>query len=160
VLNKTLIALTAAIAFGSVSASFAVDPENKIGDRYPFLEMKSSAAPARMAAVRNRTTIVDRTTESWRVADLYLAVAEVPENHIGDRYPFLEQINKPTASSRFAGQYLVSRLARRVSSVFPFITEVPENRISDRYPFLEPIQVQRRTPGVATAGRHGAKIKG
>lgn len=40
-LNKTMIALSAAIVLGSASATFAYEaPENKIGDRYPALEQR------------------------------------------------------------------------------------------------------------------------
>ena len=57
-LNKTIIALTTATVVASASAAFAYeDPENKIGDRYPFLEQTyQSNAPSRL--LRTETSMV------------------------------------------------------------------------------------------------------
>ena len=51
-MNKTLIALSAAALFGSVSAALAYEaPENKIGDRYPVLEQTYAPTAVRPLVV-------------------------------------------------------------------------------------------------------------
>ena len=56
-LNKTMIVLSAAVVLGSASAAFAYEaPENKIGDRYPFLEQVYQPISASKFAVRNVTS--------------------------------------------------------------------------------------------------------
>jgi hypothetical protein len=145
VFNKTLIALTAAIAFGSVSSAFAYeDPENKIGDRYPFLEQKYSYEGSRAVNAR-------------AVRPQYVGYQqysnEAPENKISDRYPLLELAAAPTASSRVAGRYLTQRAAQ-TNVAMQYSNEAPENKIGDRYPFLEPTYAVRATPrATATAVR-------
>jgi hypothetical protein len=98
VLNKILIALTAAAVLGSASAAFAY---------------------------------------------------EDPENRIGDRYPFLEQIANPAATAKFGDRYL---MRRQVANLNRFANEEPESKIADRYPFLEPrVAPQRRMTRMVTA---------
>lgn len=80
----TKIVLSALLVVGFASNVLANEaPENKIGDRYPFLEQTiqqpAGALAFASAAVRHS---VKRPAA---------AAKEVPENKIGDRYPFLEQ---------------------------------------------------------------------
>ena len=101
-LNKTIIVLTSVLTFGSVSASFAYeDPENKIGDRYPFLEQRDSAVTTTKAT---RTNLVRRQSNQRSGVAAY--AVEDPENKIGDRYPFLEprivQNSRVSTASRHA----------------------------------------------------------
>ena len=95
--NKTIIALTAATVLASASASAAFayeDPENKIGDRYPFLEQtyqsntSSRAASARISAPRSVMPAWAFNLNQFSNANQY--ANDVPENKIGDRYPLLE----------------------------------------------------------------------
>ena len=66
--NKTMITLTAAIVLGSASAAFAYEsPENKIGDRYPFLEHVYQANSANRSAGRY---LADRVMMPRQVANL------------------------------------------------------------------------------------------
>ena len=143
--NKSMIALTAAIAFGSVSSAFAYeDPENKLGDRYPFLEQRYSYERTSAATARN--------VQPRQYAVLPQYVNEDPENRISDRYPFLEQALRPVVSSRFVGATVAQRLARAPSSNNAYANEAPENRIGDRYPLLE--ATYGRVPSrVTTVGR-------
>ena len=55
-LNKTVIAITAGVIFGSASAAIAYeDPENKIGDRYPRLEQRYEPISGNRSAARQAT---------------------------------------------------------------------------------------------------------
>jgi len=145
-LNKTMIAITAAVVLGSSSAAFSYeDVENRIGDRYPFLEQISTPVAANRLGSRN---VMVR-----QVSSLALYSNEDVENKIGDRYPSLEQLASPAPTERFAGRYLTSRLATNsISSQYAY--DDPENRIGDRYPLLEQLVASRRVPVRSiTAGR-------
>ena len=136
-LNKTMIALTAATVLASASAAFAYEaPENKIGDRYPFLEQAYTSAS---------TPKFVRANVMYRQASSFSQYSnEAPENKIGDRYPFLEASYQPSKS---AGRYLADRFAApRQVAVSSYINEAPENKIGDRYPFLEPRIASQRVP--------------
>ena len=145
-LNKTIIAMTAALVLGSSSAAFSNDdPENRIGDRYPFLEKISTSVIATRPSGRIPTV--------RQVSNSVLSSTEDVENKIGDRYQSLEQIVIPAPAERFAGRYLTSRLAANSIFVQP-ASEEPDNRIGDRYPLLEQLVASRRGPGRSiTAGR-------
>jgi hypothetical protein len=82
--SKYVITLAALFLVGGTAVAVAYeDPENKIGDRYPFLEQidRSVTTPA-VSAWRMK---VQRNAKLGQFTD------EEPENKIGDRYPFLEQ---------------------------------------------------------------------
>ena len=103
-LNKTMIAITAGVILSSASAAFAYeDPENKIGDRYPFLEQRYT--PVAATALRSTNLRVNQ------ISNLAQYAYEAPENRIGDRYPFLEQRYTPVAANTFVGRYPAPRLA-------------------------------------------------
>jgi hypothetical protein len=120
-MNKTLIALSAAALFGSVSASLAYEaPENKIGDRYPALEQTYTPTTARTVG----GTVMPRVWHSQTTA------AEAPENKIGDRFPALEQAYQPVAAAKVAVRKVMHRQAM-------YGYEAPENKIGDRFLFLE-----------------------
>jgi hypothetical protein len=120
-LTKAIIALSAAALLGSITAATAYDvPENRIGDRYPFLDRVNPTA-----ALVQKNTVV-----GWMSVD-------VPENRITDRYPQL--------APKFGGSRVT---AARVASTVQSSADVPENRISDRYPFLEQTS---KTPVLAVA---------
>ena len=105
--SKTKIALSAIAILGSASAVFATEvPENRIGDRYPFLEGKQVAAKS---------------------ASMIVAY-EIPES-LADRYPAPLHIAAPVRSKN-AGRKMTN--VRQATTAI----EVPENRIGDRYPFL------------------------
>ena len=140
-LNKTMFALAAAFAVGSASAAFAYDPENLIGDRYPFLEQRTASAPAKFAGIR---------VMARNVASIHEIGSWDPENQIADRYPLLERTAVPAVATNVGMRV---RLGRQVSFRAPVEVEDPENRIGDKYPMLEPVYGQRGTAGVATAGR-------
>ncbi|HYM35708.1 MAG TPA: hypothetical protein VET48_09955 [Steroidobacteraceae bacterium] len=136
-LNKTVIALTAATVLVSASAAFAYeDLENRIGDRYPFLEQTYAPISAPKFV---RANVTYRQTSG-----LSQFSNEAPENKIGDRYPFLEQSYQPSKS---AGRYLADRFVTpRQVAANPYVSEAPENKIGDRYPFLEPRIAPLRAP--------------
>jgi hypothetical protein len=126
-LNKTMIAITAGVILSSASAAFAYeDPENKIGDRYPFLEQRYT--PVAASTIRSSNLRVSQSSGYVQYA------YEAPENRIGDRYPFLEQNYTRAAANTFAVRSAAPRL---VSSSGQYAYEAPENKISDRYPLLE-----------------------
>ena len=128
-LNKTLIALTATVVLGSASAAFAYEePENRIGDRYPFLEQMIS--PVQGNHIGNSNLI----SRQFARADQFSN--EEPENRIGDRYPLLEPMVRPVSTGKFAGKYLAMRYAS--NSINQSAYEEAENKIGDRYPLLEP----------------------
>ena len=80
-MNKIISALSVVAVLGSATAAFAYEaPENKLGDRYPFLEQQYRPV-ATPAGQYHATT-----------AGLYMN--QVPENKIGDRYPWLEAPTK------------------------------------------------------------------
>ena len=148
-LNKTKIALTAATILVSASAAFAYEaPENKIGDRYPFLEQAYTSSGSVQKLVRANVTY-------RQASNLSQYSSEVPENKIGDRYPFLEQ-GYQASSTRVAGRYLADRfMAPRQVATNSYANEVPENKIGDRYPFLEPRIVSQRAPVRHAMARRG-----
>jgi hypothetical protein len=138
-LNKTMIMLTAAVVLSSASAAFAYeDPENRLGDRYPFLEQAYQPSQANKYAGRYVTP--------RQVVTLNQYSNEAVENKIGDRYPSLEQAYQPAATSRYVA-------ARQVASSVKYANESPENKIGDRYPFLEAQYVSQRAPARTTAAR-------
>jgi len=121
-LTKTKIAFSAAILLAAASTTFADSlrnpllpqfvnevPENKIGDRYPFLEQ--SIIPAAHMRVTSRVMGSDTHIKLMQFTN------ETPENKIGDRYPFLEQIQKPA-------RVAVTHQAKRVTAF--------ENRLFSR----------------------------
>ena len=97
-LNKTLIALSAAVVLGSVSASFGYEaPENKIGDRYPALEQ--TYKPTTTARVGG--TVMPRQQVQYGY--------QAPENMIGDRYPALTTVYQTIASTKVVGPMVAQR---------------------------------------------------
>ena len=142
-LNKTMITLTAAIVLGSVSAAFAYeDIENRLGDRYPFLEQVYQPIMASRLASRYVTPRQVATLDQYNY--------EAPENKIGDRYPLLEIAYQPSATSRSVGR---SVTASQIASSVLYANEAPENKIGDRYPFLEAQYVSSRGPARVTTAR-------
>jgi hypothetical protein len=143
VLNRSVIALAAAVFLGSASAAFAYeDPENRIGDRYPFLEPTAAATALKIA--QNRM-VVRQTSGAIQLA------YEDPENQIGDRYPFLDPMTRASRSMT-AGRYLVARYSSSLRQDSARI-EDPENKIADKYPFLEERTVLRRVAGRVVSRR-------
>jgi hypothetical protein len=143
-LYKTMIGITAAVILSSASAAFSYeDPENKIGDRYPFLEQRYTP----VAATTLRGTILRVSPASNLAQYAY----EAPENKISDRYPLLEMGYAPVAARTVAVRYQVPRAAS--SSV---AYEAPENRISDRYPLLEQQYAFQGGPARRTASRRNS----
>jgi hypothetical protein len=126
-LNKTMIAFSAAIVLSTAATAFAYeDPENKIGDRYPFLEQRYTPVAANTLRSRNQMTRQVSYSNQYAYED--------PENKLGDRYPFLELVTQPISTNKFAGRYPAPRLT---SSAAQYAYEAPENKIGDRYPLLE-----------------------
>ena len=124
-LFKTMIGITAGVILGSASAALAYEsPENKIGDRYPFLEQRYT--PVAATTLRGTNLRVSQASTFGQSAN------EAPENKLSDRYPFLEIGYAPVAAKTVAVRYQAPRLAS--SSV---AYEAPENKIGDRYPLLE-----------------------
>ncbi len=144
-LNKTMITLTAAVVLGSVSAAFAYeDIENRLSDRYPFLDQVYQPISGSRLAVRS---VMPR-----QVATLNQYSNEAPENKIGDRYPLLELAYQPSATSRSAGRYVTPT---QVASSMQYANDAPENKIGDRYPLLEAQYVSSRGPTrISTARRN------
>src|ERR1700693_111288 len=116
-LNKTMIAITAAVIVSSSAAFAYEDPENKIGDRYPFLEQRYT--PIASHTIRARNQMTTQVSYSGQYAD------EVPENQIGDRYPFREPVTKSVSTNKFAGRYPAT------SNFGLYAYDVPENKIGD-----------------------------
>ncbi len=143
-LNKTMIGITAAVILSSASAAFAYeDPENKIGDRYPFLEQRYT--PVAATALRSTNLRVSRASNLGQYA------YEAPEDKISDRYPLLEMGYAPVAANRVAVRYQSPRLAS--SSV---AYEAPENKIGDRYPLLEQQVASQSGPARRAASRRNS----
>jgi hypothetical protein len=120
--TKYGVTLAALLVFGGTSVAVAIeDPENRIGDRYPFLEKvdRTAARPIGILPVMGR--------QSTKL-DLYRN--EVVENKIADRYPHLEQLAGPTSPRQTV------RVRRNAQLAF-YANEDVENKIADRYPFLE-----------------------
>jgi hypothetical protein len=134
--NKTLIALSAMALLGTVSAASAYEaPENKLGDRFPFLERT-------YAPVAVKSTGIKMTT-ARRIASR--SQDEVPEHKAGDRFAFLDAGYAPIASGA----------SNRAVRVIPIQTtyEAPEHKIGDRFPLLERAYAQLPTRTVAVAAR-------
>jgi hypothetical protein len=127
---KSKIVFTALLIIGASSAAFAYeDPENRIGDRYPFLEKVDRTAT--MPTPGTARAIVRRNV--WAIQ----YGSEDPENKIGDRYPSLEPITASVASANA----MASRTpVRQNPKLEQFSHEEPENKIADRYPFLEQLE--------------------
>ena len=123
--NKTMIGITAGVILSSAAFAYE-DIENRLGDRYPFLEQRY--APVAVNTFRSTNLRINQVSNFVQYA------SEDPENKIGDRYPFLEQRYTPAAANTFAVRYPAPRLA---SSFNQYANEAPENKISDRYPLLE-----------------------
>ncbi len=143
-LNKTLIGLSALAVLGSVSTVFAYEtPENKIGDRYPFLEQTYKPTTS--------TWVGGTVMPRQQVQNGYQA----PENMIGDRYLSLATVYQPIAAAKVAAR----KVANRNYGVYS--NESPENKIGDRYPFLEHVYAaQTGSTGRAMAVRinkHGMR---
>ena len=80
-MNKTLIALSAVAVLGAVSGAFAYEaPENKIGDRYPFLEQ--TYKPTTATRIAGGIALPQQAQYGY----------QAPENMIGDRYPSLATV--------------------------------------------------------------------
>jgi hypothetical protein len=129
-MKKTMIALSALALLGTTSAAFAIeDPENRLGDRYPFLEQ---SAAAKVVAVR---------ANAGRLVSV-----EDPENQIGDRYPHLTMSAKLVAAQIGTKAY-----ARLIANQTLVSVDDPENRLGDRYPFLERTTPQRSIMAFASS---------
>jgi hypothetical protein len=124
--TKTITLAALLIAGATVTAAAYEDLENRIGDRYPFLEQQyAPVATGKVAAKRMTVSQFDRHA------------SEDPENKIGDRYPFLEQ----SYASVSTGSSTARLAAPQFTKLDQYVNEAPENKISDRYPLLEqPIQ--------------------
>jgi hypothetical protein len=143
-LYKTMMGITAAVVLSSASVAFSYeDPENKIGDRYPFLEQRYT--PVAAAALRGINLRVSPASNLAQYAN------EAPENKIGDRYPLLEIGYAPVTANTLVVRYQAPRAA---SSSLAY--EAPENRISDRYPLLEQQYAFQRGPARRTASRRNS----
>ena len=148
--TKSILACAAAVVVSSATAVFAYeDPENKLGDRYPFLEQAYQPT----AASRS----VGRYVTPRQVVSLNQSINEDSENRLSDRYPFLEQAYQPTAASRSVGLYVTPRQA---SYLAQYSSEAPENKISDRYPLLEQqIAYQSGPTRRVVASRRAATVR-
>jgi hypothetical protein len=137
-LNKTLIALSAIALLGSATlASGGEAPEDKLGDRYPFLEKPYT--PAAGNAVRSRSS-------SWQFT---AANQSAPEDKLGDRFAFLAGGYAPTAAPTNV-RWNTAQTVRTQGGY-----EAPENKIADRYPFLEQTFAQRGgATGIVTVRMH------
>ena len=137
-----MITLSAVTVLACTSAAFAYeDPENRLGDRYPFLEqVYQPSSASRM----DRSYVTQRQT-----AGFAQYANEAPENRIGDRYPTLELAYQPTAS-KSVGRYVA---ARQVAASVQYANEAPENKIGDKYPLLEAQYVSQRASTRTTTAR-------
>jgi hypothetical protein len=145
-LYKTMIGMTAAVILSSASAAFAYeDPENKIGDRYPFLEQRYT--PVASATLRSSNL------RGSRASNFAQYVYEAPENKISDRYPLLEMGYAPATANTVAVRYQAPRLA---SSSGQYANEAPENKIGDRYPLLEQQVASQSGPARRAASRRNS----
>lgn len=140
--SKRTITLAALLIAGATSAAVAYeDPENKIGDRFPFLEQQ-------YPITRNTGA---RQVKMAQHVSLPQYANEDPENKIGDRFPLLEQ---QYATTRNAG---VRQAKMPQNASLPqYVNEDPEDKIADRYPLLEqPIQFSNAASigGLASSNR-------
>src|SRR5476651_113620 len=148
-LYKTMIGMTAAVILSSASAAFAYEaPENRDGDRYPFLEQKYT--PVASATLRSSNLRGSRASNSGQYA------YEAPENKISDRYPMLEMGYAPVARNRVAVRYQAPRLA---STSGQYAYEAPENKIGDRYPLLEQAVYQSGPARRAASRRNSTTVR-
>jgi len=92
-LNKSIIAFALVSTLAASSTALAEDynPENRIGDRYPFLER--SYASKISGHINTPQNIASRSST------VAINNYEDPEDKIGDRYPLLEprDYNQPMA---------------------------------------------------------------
>jgi len=143
-LYKTMMGITAAAILSSASAAVAYEaPENRDGDRYPFLEQRY--APVAATALRGTNLRVSRASNLGQYAN------EAPENMIGDRYPFLEIGYAPVTARTVAVRY---QAPRPTSSSVAY--EAPENKIGDRYPLLEQQVAYQSGPARRAASRRNS----
>lgn len=141
---KTMIGITAGVMLSLASAAVAYeDPENKIGDRYPFLEQRYAPVAA--------TSLLGTNLRVSPASNLAQYSNEAPENKIGDRYPLLEMGYAPVTARTVAVRYQAPRAA-----FSPVAYEAPENRISDRYPLLEQQYAFQSGPARRTASRRNS----
>ena len=141
---KSTLTLAALLIVGATATAVAYeDPENKIGDRYPFLEQRyQPVATSSAAAKRMTVSQVDRHA------------SEDPENKIGDRYPFLEQSYASVTTGN------VGAVRMTTPKLDQYANEAPENKISDRYPLLEqPIQTANVGSKATGAMRHANSFR-
>ena len=103
--TKSVLTLAALLLAGVSTAAVAYeDPENKIGDRYPFLEQQYQ--PVASKAVR--------VMSAPKAPKLDQYINEDVENKIGDRYPLLEQPTQvTTVGTKSLGR--TSRLGRHIT---------------------------------------------
>ena len=104
--TKSVLTLAALLLAGVSTAAVAYeDPENKIGDRYPFLEQQYQ--PVASKAVR--------VMSAPKAPKLNQYINEDVEEKIGDRYPFLEQpIQVTTVGTKSLGR-TSSRSVRNIT---------------------------------------------
>ena len=129
-LNKSILILSALAFIASTQGAFAQSKgianqaaitdvaEQKIADRYPFLE------PGVAKVALGRTARVALTQA--------VNPAEIAEHKLSDLYPFLAP-----------GAVMNARLQAKAGSQSLGNVETPEHKLSDRYPFLDRNYAQR-----------------
>jgi hypothetical protein len=121
-LSKSIIALSAMLVVGAASSALADEvPENRIADRYPFLEQMSRSASTTAAPMRH--------VMLPHAARLDLYTNEVPEHKIADRYPFLDQSVRIAAAAKAAPR------ASRAATRFTFAEKANFDRQTARFVF-------------------------
>ena len=102
--SNSVITLAALLLAGATSAAFGYeDPENKIGDRYPFLEQQYQPTASKAVSAM----------QAPKAPKLEQYMNEDVENKIADRYPLLEQpIQVTTVGARSSVR--TSRLGRNI----------------------------------------------
>jgi hypothetical protein len=149
VLNKNAIMLAVAAALGFATAAIAYeDPENQIGDRYPFLAPAGKQVLASKMGYGSQVRVQVSYSNPW--------ASEEPENRIGDRYPVLADAGRPVRASVMSN---VVRTRMQAADASPSGYEDPENRIGDRYPMLAQAAPRRGVGTFATAGRGHRQAK-
>ena len=123
--TKSALALAALLIVAATATVSAYEaPENKIGDRYPFLEQTYNPAAARSVGPRHM---------KYAQAAILNQDIEDPEAKIADRFPFLEQSYNPAVAHSVGPK----RTASSQVAIINQDVEDPENKIGDRYPMLE-----------------------
>lgn len=137
--TKAAITLAALfIAGGSATALAYEDSENKIGDRFPFLEQRyTPVAPSNVATKRMTVSKFDRHA------------SEESENKIGDRFPMLEQTYAPTSTDNVGAARLA---APQFTKIDQYANQAPEDKLGDRFSYLDQ-PVQSASVGAKTAAR-------